>query len=155
MRAELRQIRRSARDLNRMNTMRETGTGWALHLSSGALKRSLRLATVALSLGVVMSAALAHAADDDDENLTFEEKTIKSDHDGPRRHQYGKYRHRLSRALAAGGSAAQLDLPPPAAVGKTSSVANWPKDPDVQRAREAAAAASAAVRKKCSKPRAR
>jgi hypothetical protein len=122
-----------------MNTMRETGTGWALHFSSGALKRSLRLATVALSLGLAMSATIAHAADDDDDNLTFEEKAIKSimtGLGGTNMENSGiDYRERSPLVVPP-----RIDLPQPAATSKTSNVANWPKDPDVKRAREAAAA---------------
>ncbi len=120
--------------------MRETETGWALQLSSGALKRSLRLATVALSLGLAMSATMAHAADDDDDNLTFEEKAIKSlmtGLGGTNMENSGiDYRERSPLVVPP-----RLDLPQPAASSNPAAVANWPKDPDVKRAREAAAAA--------------
>jgi hypothetical protein len=123
-----------------MNTMRETETGWPLHLSSGALKRSLRLATVALSLGLAMSVTAAHAADDDDDGLTFEERAIKSlmtGLGGTNMDNSGiDYRERSPLVVPP-----RLDLPPPAAGTNPAAVANWPKDPDVKRAREAAAAA--------------
>ncbi|UGV25380.1 hypothetical protein E0H22_06615 [Rhodopseudomonas boonkerdii] len=120
--------------------MRETETGWPLHLSSGALKRSLRLATVALSLGLAMSVTVAHAADDDDDNLSFEQKAIKSlmtGLGGTNMENSGiDYRERSPLVVPP-----RLDLPTPAAASNTANVANWPKDPDVQRRREAAAAA--------------
>ncbi len=119
--------------------MRETETGWALHLSSGALKRSLRLATVALSLGLAMSATASHAADDDDDGLTFEERAIKSlmtGLGGTNMENSGiDYRERSPLVVPP-----RLDLPQPAASSNPAAVANWPKDPDVKRAREAAAA---------------
>jgi hypothetical protein len=125
-----------------MNTMRETGTGWALHLSSGALKRSLRLTViacgVACGLGLAMSASVAHA--EDDENLTFEEKAIKSlmtGLGGTNMENSGiDYRERSPLVVPP-----RLDLPQPAAATSPNNVANWPKDPDVRRQREAAAAA--------------
>ena len=120
--------------------MRETETGWPLQLSSGALKRSLRLATVALGIGLVMSVGAAQAADDDDDNLSFEQKAIKSlmtGLGGTNMENSGiDYRERSPLVVPP-----RLDLPQPAAASNTANVANWPKDPDVQRRREAAAAA--------------
>lgn len=125
--------------------MRETGTGWALHLSSGALKRSLRLATVALSLGLAMSATAAHAADDEDDGLTFEERAIKSlmtGLGGTNMENSGiDYRERSPLVVPP-----RLDLPTPAASSNPAAVANWPKDPDVKARREAAAAAKSSGR---------
>lgn len=125
--------------------MRETETGWALHLSSGALKRSMRLAAVALSLGLAVSVTAAHAADDDDDGLTFEERAIKSlmtGLGGTNMENSGiDYRERSPLVVPP-----RLDLPTPAASSNPAAVANWPKDPDVKARREAAAAAKSSGR---------
>jgi hypothetical protein len=123
-----------------MNTMRETGSGWALHLSSSALKRSLRLGAVAVSLSLVMAGA-ARAEDDGDDNLSFEQKAIKSimtGLGGTNMDNTGiDYRERSPLVVPR-----NLDLPPPSAQASTDNVPNWPKDPDAQRRREAKAAAA-------------
>lgn len=119
--------------------MRETEFGWALHLSSSALKRSLRLTTVMVGIGLAMTGA-ARAEDGDDDNLSFEQKAIKqimTGLGGTNMENTGiDYRERSPLVVPR-----SLDLPPPAAASSTANVANWPKDPDLQRRREAAAAA--------------
>jgi len=143
MQADVRYFQRSARDLNGMNTMRETGTGWALHLSSSGMKRSLRLATVVIGIGLVMTGA-ARAGDDDndDDNLTFEQKAIKqimTGLGGTNMDNTGiDYRERSPLVVPR-----NLDLPPPEATRSTVNVPNWPQDPDIKERREAAAAARA------------
>jgi hypothetical protein len=122
-----------------MNTMRETETGWALHTSSGAWTRALRLTAVALSVGLVMSAGAVRAADDDDDDSTVEQKVIKqimTGLGGTNMENTGiDYRERSPLVVPP-----KIDLPPPDARGP-APVANWPKDPDVQQRRAAAAAA--------------
>ncbi len=49
-------------------------------------------------------------------------------------------RHRVSRAVAAGDSAEASNLPPPGSAAAEVKDPNWPKDPDVQRRKEAVAA---------------
>lgn len=120
--------------------MRETGSGWPLHLSSRAVTRSLRLGAVVISLGLVMAGA-ARAEDGDDDNLSFEQKAIKSimtGLGGTNMDNTGiDYRERSPLVVPR-----NLDLPPPSAQASTDNVPNWPKDPDVKRRREAAAAAA-------------
>src|ERR1700737_2801319 len=58
--------------------MRRTeASGWMVQNSSGALSRGLRLAVVALGVGLVMTAGAARAQDDDEDDKTFEEKIIE------------------------------------------------------------------------------
>ncbi|WP_328516532.1 hypothetical protein [Tardiphaga alba] len=92
----------------------------------------------ALGIGLVMSGSMARAEEDDD--LTFEEKFIKqvmTGLGGTNMDNTGiDYRERSPLVVPP-----KLDLPPPAATASTANVPNWPKDPDMQRRREAAAAA--------------
>jgi len=44
---------------------------------AGALSRALRLAAIALGIGLVMTAGAARAQDDDEDDKTFEEKVIE------------------------------------------------------------------------------
>lgn len=120
--------------------MRETEAGWALHTSSGAWMRVLRLAAVALGISLVMSATAASAQDDNDDDMTFEQKAIKqimTGLGGTNMDNTGiDYRERSPLVVPP-----KLDLPPPDTDASTASVPNWPKDPDVQarRARRAEA----------------
>src|SRR5258708_39458657 len=58
--------------------MRKTETsGWMVPGSPGALRRALRLAVIALGIGVVMTAGVARAQDDEEDEKTFEEKIIE------------------------------------------------------------------------------
>src|SRR4051812_41906729 len=129
MRAELSSLEVcSARYLNRMNTMRETEAGWAVHPSSSAMKRSLRLAamatTMVLGIGLVMSAGAARAADDDDDNSSIEDKVIKqimTGLGGTNMENTGiDYRERSPLVVPP-----RIDLPPPAAAASTAGVPNW------------------------------
>jgi hypothetical protein len=128
-----------------MNAMRETGTsGWSVHISSDALLRTLRLAAVAAGIGLVMSAGVARAQEDEEDDSTISEKII-----GGIMHGLGginmdnagiDYRERSPLVVPP-----RTDLPPPAP--DPASAANWPKDPDVQ-----ARQARAAERKKVGRP---
>ena len=118
--------------------MRETETGWALHTSSGAWMRALRLTAVALSVGLVMSAGAARAQDAEEEDQPFEQKVIKQIMTGlggtNMENQGIDYRERSPLVVPP-----KITLPTPDA--GPAPVANWPKDPDVQQrnaAREAA-----------------
>lgn len=116
--------------------MRDTETGgWN---SSRALMRALRLSTVALGIGLVMAAGAARAGDDDEDDKTFEEKIIEgimAGIGGTNMENRGiEYRERSPLVVPP-----KLDLPPPAAAADVN-VPNWPKDPDVQRRKAAAAA---------------
>jgi hypothetical protein len=124
-----------------MNTMRETETGLALHHSSGAWTRSLRLAGAALSIGLLMTAGVAHAQEAEDEDQPFEQKVIKqimTGLGGTNMENTGiDYRERSPLVVPP-----RIDLPPPDTAASTASVPNWPKDPDVKQ-RQAARAAAA------------
>jgi hypothetical protein len=129
-----------------MSTMRETETsGWIVRNSP----RALRLAVVALGVGLVMSAGVARAQDDEEDDRTFEEKIIggiMAGIGGTNMENRGiEYRERSPLVVPP-----KLDLPPPASVSSEIKDPNWPKDPD-----EAQRKAAIAARKKESKdPRA-
>ena len=119
--------------------MRETDARFRM-LQTPSLGRALRLAAVALGIGLVMAAGPVRAAEDEDEDdKTFEEKII----DGIMRGIGGtnmenrgiEYRERSPLVVPP-----KLDLPPPAATAAESKVPNWPKDHDEQRRKAAAAA---------------
>src|SRR5258707_6045116 len=64
--------------LNRKSAMRRTeASDWMMRNSPGALSRALRLAAIALGIGLVMTAGAARAQDDDEDDKTFEEKGIE------------------------------------------------------------------------------
>jgi hypothetical protein len=106
--------------------------------SSRASMRALRLAVVALGIGLVMTAGAARAADDDDEDgKTFEEKIIEgimAGIGGTNMENRGiDYRERSPLVVPP-----KLDLPPPAAAAEVKAP-NWPKDPDDARRKAAIA----------------
>jgi hypothetical protein len=120
-----------------MNAMRDTGSnGWSVRTSSDVLLRGLRLAAVAIGIGLVMTAGIARAEDDEDENLSFEDKIIKNIMAGVggtnMENQGIDYRERSPLVVPP-----RIDLPPPDAAARVQSP-NWPKDPDLA-ARKAAA----------------
>ena len=119
--------------------MLKTESGGSMgHTSSRAMMRALRLATVVLGIGLVMSASAARAEDDEDD-LTFEEKIIKqimTGIGGTNMESTGiEYRERSPLVIPP-----RTDLPPPAAAAAEAPVPNWPKDPEVKRRKEAIAA---------------
>ena len=107
---------------------------WILRSSS----RALRLAVVALGIGLVMTAGAARAADDDEDDKTFEEKVIEgimAGIGGTNMENRGiEYRERSPLVVPP-----KLDLPPPAAAANVKAP-NWPKDPDDARRKAAIAA---------------
>ena len=123
--------------------MRETeASGWIVQGSSRALTRALRLAAVALGIGLVMTAGAARAQDDDEDDKTFEEKVIEgimAGIGGTNMENRGiEYRERSPLVVPP-----RLDLPPPVSVSGEVKDPNWPKDPD-----EAKRKAAIAARKK-------
>lgn len=106
--------------------------------SSRPVLRALRLSVAILGFGL-MSASYAHAqnaiSDDDD---TFEEKIIKNfmtGLGGTNMENSGiNYRERSPLVVPP-----RIDLPPPDAAAEVTAP-NWPKDPDIQRRKAAAAA---------------
>jgi hypothetical protein len=123
-----------------MNTMRETESGWAVQHSSGAMLRALRLAAVALGIGLVMSAGAARAQDAEEDDQPFEQKIIKqimTGLGGTNMENTGiDYRERSPLVVPP-----KITLPPPDTAASAANVPNWPKDPDVQQRRASAAAA--------------
>jgi hypothetical protein len=120
--------------------MRKTEASvWMKQSSSRSLTRALRLAVVALGIGIVMTAGAARAGDDDeDDGRSFEDKIIGNiiaGVGGTNMDNRGiDYRERSPLVVPP-----KLDLPPPVAATKESKVANWPKDPDEKRRKAAIA----------------
>ena len=119
--------------------MRDTkASGWIVQDSSEALRRGLRLAVVALGVGLVMTATAARAQDDEDDK-TFEEKIIEgimAGVGGTNMDNRGiDYRERSPLVVPP-----RIDLPPPEAAKGEIKDANWPKDPDEARRKAAIAA---------------
>lgn len=120
--------------------MRETGTsGWMVQNSQRTLQRGLRLAAIAVGVGLVVAAGAARAQDDEDDDKTFEEKVIEgiiSGIGGTNMENRGiEYRERSPLVVPP-----KIDLPPPEAVKSEINAPNWPKDPDEQRRKALAAA---------------
>src|SRR5258705_6438121 len=125
--------------LNRKSAMRRTeASGWMVRNSSEALSRALRLAVIALGIGLVMTAGAARAQDDDEDDKTFEEKVIEgimAGIGGTNMDNKGiEYRERSPLVVPP-----KLDLPPPASSAAVKAP-NWPKDPDEARRKAAIAA---------------
>jgi hypothetical protein len=105
-----------------------------------ALSRALRLAAVAVGVGLVMAAGPVRAGEDEDEDdKTFEEKVIEGimrGLGGTNMENRGiDYRERSPLVVPP-----KLDLPPPGSAAAEAKVPNWPKDPDEQRRKAAVAA---------------
>src|ERR1700753_2900996 len=114
--------------------MRDSKTSvWLKRNSSGAPVYALRLAAVALGIGLVMATGVARAQEDEDnDERTFEEKiidTLMSGLGGTNMDSHGiDYRERSPLVVPP-----KLDLPPPVKQSAEVNVPNWPKDPDVER----------------------
>ena len=120
--------------------MRRTeASGWRVRNSSRALTRALRLAVVAIGIGLVVTAGAARAEDDDEEEKTFEEKIIEgimAGIGGTNMENRGiDYRERSPLVVPP-----KIDLPPPASGSAEVKAPNWPKDPDEARRKAAIAA---------------
>jgi hypothetical protein len=107
--------------------------------SSRALSRALRLSAVALGIGLLMSANVARAGDDEEDDKTFEEKIIEGimkGIGGTNMENTGiDYRERSPLVVPP-----KLDLPAPASTSADVKAPNWPKDPDEARRKAAIAA---------------
>lgn len=107
--------------------------------------RALKFSAVVLGIGLVMSTGAARAGDDDeDDDMTFEEKLIDNLMSGIGAKSMEKkgieYRERSPLVVPP-----KLDLPPPAAA-QANNAPNWPKDPDEKRRKEAIAARKKATK---------
>lgn len=122
--------------------MHQTGTSsWNVHTPSRPglhprhLTRALRIAAVALCIGMVVSASVARAQDSDDDDSTFEEKIIKNIMGGIGATNMDNrgidYRERSPLVIPP-----KIELPPPVSASAEPLAPNWPKDADeVERAR--------------------
>ena len=114
-------------------------SGRTVQKSSRALIRALRLAAIALGIGLVMTAGAVRAQDDDEDDKTFEEKIIEgimAGIGGTNMENKGiDYRERSPLVVPP-----KIDLPPPAAASADVKAPNWPKDPDEARRKAAIAA---------------
>lgn len=124
--------------------MRKTeATAWMPQNGTGALLRALRLATLAVGVGLVMTAGAARAQDADDQGdeRTFEEKILDNIMSGigatnMQNHNGIDYRERSPLVVPP-----KIDLPPPVSASAEVNAPNWPKDPDVAQRKAAIAAA--------------
>jgi hypothetical protein len=102
---------------------------------SHATTRALRLATLVLGVGLVVTGTAARAEDDEDDS-TFEEKIIKqimTGLGGTNMENTGiEYRERSPLVVPP-----KIELPPPASTAAEAPLPNWPKDPEVKRRKEA------------------
>src|SRR3954463_5190371 len=117
--------------------MRETEASGSMVQNRARVMRALRLVSVVLGIGLVMSATAR--AEDDEDDSTFEEKIIKqimTGIGGTNMENTGiEYRERSPLVIPP-----RTDLPPPAAAAAEAPVPNWPKDPEGRRRKEAKAA---------------
>jgi hypothetical protein len=113
-------------------------SGRTVQESSRALTRALRLAALALGIGLVMTAGVARAQEDDEDDKTFEEKIIEgimAGIGGTNMENKGiDYRERSPLVVPP-----KIDLPPPASASADVKAPNWPKDPDEARRKAAIA----------------
>jgi hypothetical protein len=113
--------------------MRRT-SGCMMRDRSRATMRALRLATLVLGAGLLISTGAARAEDDEDD-LSFEEKIIKqimTGIGGTNMENGGiEYRERSPLVIPP-----KVELPPPATAVVEAPVPNWPKDPEVKRRKE-------------------
>jgi hypothetical protein len=131
--------------------MRETEASfWIVRKTS--LTRTMRLAAIALGVGLVMAAGPVRAGDDEEEDdRTFEEKiihNIMTGLGGTNMESKGiEYRERSPLVVPP-----KIDLPPPAASGEVKTP-NWPKDPDEARRKAAIAERKKQNKQKVEDPR--
>ena len=120
--------------------MRETRTGgWVGQNASDGAVRALRMAGLALAIGLVAMSGVARAQDADDEDKSFEDKIIDGVMAGIGATNMDNrgidYRERSPLVVPP-----KLDLPPPATTAADEKAPpNWPKDPDVARRKAAIA----------------
>lgn len=116
--------------------MRETEASFRM-LQNASLTRAMRLAAIAIGVGLVMAAGPVRAGDDDeDDDRTFEEKiihNIMTGLGGKNMESKGiEYRERSPLVVPP-----RLDLPPPSGAAAEVKAPNWPKDPDDARRKAA------------------
>ena len=119
--------------------MRDTEARFWMAQNS-SLSRALRVAAIAVGMGLVMAAGPVRAGDDEDQDdKTFEEKIIDNLMRGVgatnMENRGIEYRERSPLVVPP-----KLDLPPPASSSAEIKAPNWPKDPDEARRKAAIAA---------------
>src|SRR5215212_3982982 len=119
--------------------MRDAGASrWMVQISRLTVP-ALRVAAIALGVGLLITAGAARAQDDEDDDKTFEEKIIEglmAGIGGTNMENRGiEYRERSPLVVPP-----KLDLRPPEEVKSEIKDPNWPKDPDEQRRKAAIAA---------------
>ena len=132
--------------------MRETEASFWM-VQKALLTRTMRLAAIALGVGLVMAAGPVRAGDDEEEDdRTFEEKIIHNIMSGlgaTNMETKGiEYRERSPLVVPP-----KIDLPPPGTAPVESKVANWPKDPDEARRKAAIAERKKQNKQKVEDPR--
>jgi hypothetical protein len=120
--------------------MRNTESKGLMIRKSLKSARAVRLAAVALGVGLLMASGVARAQEaDEDEDKTFEEKVIEGLMRGigatNMENRGIDYRERSPLVVPP-----KLDLPPPASTAEAKAPPNWPKDPDEARRKAAIAA---------------
>jgi len=128
--------------VNRINAMRQTDSSFStLGNLTGASLRAVRLAAVALGIGMVLVGGVARAQENDDDDSTFEEKIIKGLMSGigaTNMENSGiNYRERSPLVVPP-----KIELRPPEAAAAEVNAPNWPKDADLQRRKEIKAASA-------------
>jgi hypothetical protein len=105
--------------------------GLMVMTSSTTLRRALRISALALGVGLLLASGVARAQEDDDD-MTFEEKIIEGLMKGIGATNMDNagidYRERSPLVVPP-----KLDLKPPASAEAEAKVPNWPKDPDEAR----------------------
>jgi len=120
--------------------MRNTESKGLMIRKSLKSARAVRVAAVALGVGLFMASGVARAQqDDEDDDKTFEEKVIEGVMHGlgatNMENKGIDYRERSPLVVPP-----KLDLPPPQDQPREAKVPNWPKDPDEARRKAAIAA---------------
>ena len=91
--------------------------------------RAAWFTAAAFGIGLVVASGPVRAADDEEDDMTFEEKIIDNimrGVGGTNMENRGiDYRERSPLVVPP-----KLNLPPPGAAGAEAKVPNWPKDPD-------------------------
>ena len=111
-------------------------SGWMMRKQSQKLTRAAWFTAAALGIGLVMAAGPVRAADDDEDDKTFEEKIIDNimrGLGGTNMENRGiDYRERSPLVVPP-----RLHLPAPGQAAADPKAPNWPKDPDEQRRKAA------------------
>lgn len=109
-------------------------------------RRAAYAGLLAVVLAMTAGLGSAVAQDDDDEDVPLDTKILRrfmKEMGFKRSEDVGiEYRERAPLVVPP-----SRDLPPPQAEGPTTRTADWPKDPDVQRRKEATAAEKAKLRR--------